>query len=243
MSGGSTAALIASFSASLVEFVEALTIVLAVGTTRGWTSALTGAGAAVLMLVVVIAVAGPALTTIPIGLFQMVVGVLLLLFGMRWLQKAILRSAGIIALHDEGTAFEGSKGELAGSSNHRHETMDWLGFTTALKAVLLEGVEVAFIVLAIGSGPALLGPAISGAALALVAVIALGVMLRRPLAQIPENSLKFVVGLILTAFGIFWTGEGLGVEWYGGDAALFYLAAVLLAASIVFRDHARRVAP
>ena len=164
MSGGSTAALIAGFSASLVEFVEALTIVLAVGTTRGWTSALTGAGAAVLMLVVVIAVAGPALTTIPIGLFQMVVGVLLLLFGMRWLQKAILRSAGIIALHDEKTAFEGSKGELAGSSDHRHETMDWLGFTTALKAVLLEGVEVAFIVLAIGSGPALLGPAISGAA-------------------------------------------------------------------------------
>lgn len=212
--------LLASFFASTVEFVEALTVILAVGTVRGWRGALTGAGAALGVLLALVAVLGPALRAIPLGWIQLIVGALLLLFGMRWLRKASLRAAGIIPLHDEAAAYAKESERLRGHGQ-AGAGFDQIGFAAAFQITMLEGVEVVFIVIAIGAGgPGLLAPACLGALAALALVIALGAVVNRPLARIPENTLKFVVGVLLSAFGAFWFGEGLGVAWPGDDWAI-----------------------
>ncbi len=233
---------LAAFLASLVEFVEALTVVLAVGSVRGWRSALSGSGIAVVVLLALIAVLGPALTRVPLGPLQVVVGTLLLLFGLRWLRKAILRAAGIIPLHDETAAFEKESRalrQLGGGGGG----WDRAGFAAAFQITMLEGVEVVFIVIAIGAGGAgLLLPASLGALAALGVVVALGVAIHRPLANVPENALKFVVGVLLSAFGSFWVGEGIGIEWPGADWAILGLIAGFLAVALLAVASCRRVA-
>jgi len=219
-----------SFAASFVEAVEALTIVLAVGFTRGWGSALGGAGAGLAGLALIVAALGPLLVAAPVHALQFVIGVLLLLFGLRWLRKAILREIGLIPKHDELAAFAKETRALR-SGERDAAALDWIAATASFKAVLLEGIEVAFIVLAVGARPGMLAPAILGALAAAVVVVLLGVAIRHPLARVPENTLKFVVGIMLSAFGVFWTGESLGVAWPGEDAAIVGLAAVFLAVS------------
>lgn len=221
----------AAFLASLVEVVEAYTIVLAVGLTRGWRPALVGAAAALAVLVAIVACFGPLLTLVPIQALQFVVGVLLILFGMRWLRKAILRSAGWIALHDEMAEF--TKETRAMQAIAADRRADWIGGIASFKAVLLEGVEVVFIVIATGTAHGLTTEAGLGALAAVVVVGFAGLMLHRPLAQVPENTLKFAVGVMLTAFGTFWTAEGLGAEWPGADAALVGLFAIYLVFALV----------
>jgi uncharacterized membrane protein len=211
---------LAAFFASMVEFVEALTVILAVGVVRGWRGALSGAAAALAVLLALVAALGPAIAAIPLGLVQLAVGGLLLLFGLRWLRKAVLRAAGIIPLHDEAEAFDKQTALLRGHGGVG-PGFDTVGFAAAFKITMLEGVEVVFIIIAIGAGGAgLLIPASLGALAALVLVIALGVAVHKPLARIPENTLKFVVGVLLSAFGAFWFGEGLGVAWPGDDWAI-----------------------
>ncbi|HVJ55042.1 MAG TPA: hypothetical protein VM689_21465 [Aliidongia sp.] len=209
--------MLAAFLASLVEFVEALTIVLAVGTVNGWRPALSGAAAAGALLVILVIVLGPALQLVPLDRLQLVIGVLLLLFGARWLRKAILRGAGLLALHDETAAYA-----VAAERARAEQALAW---ATAFKAVALEGLEVIFIVIAVGAAGNLLVPAGIGAGLALMVVIVLGFALHRPLAAVPENALKFIVGVMLSSFGLFWVGEGLGLGWPGGDWAILVLAA------------------
>jgi len=221
----------ASFAASFVEAVEALTVVLAVGLARGWRPALTGAAAALAALALIVAVLGPLIGRIPIQALQAVVGVLLLLFGLRWLRKAILRSIGVIALHDEDAAFKRETRELAEAESRRSDGLDWIAGVTAFKAVLLEGLEVVFIVIAIGAG-GLLWLASAGALAACVTVAAIGAAALKPLSQAPENALKFGVGVMLSAFGLFWTGESLGVDWPGGDAAIFAFALMFLGVAV-----------
>jgi uncharacterized membrane protein len=229
-------AFVAAFLASLVECVEALTIVLAVGTTRGWRSSLLGAAASTIFLALLVAIFGPALGRIPITTLQLIVGVLLLLFGIRWLRKAILRAAGVISIHDEAKIYE-EETALMRSTAKPARAFDAVAFIACFKAVSLEGLEVTFTVLAIGAGGSLLVASI-GAALAAVLVILLGVALHRPLSRVPENTLKFIVGIMLTAFGIFWIGEGLGYPWPGEDLALIGMIALL----ILFSALAVRVA-
>ena len=233
----------AAFLASLVECVEAATILLAVGTVRGWRSAFAGLFAGLAALLALVLALGPALSLLPERVLQLVVGLLLLLFGMRWLRKAILRSAGIIALHDEEKVFRSEAANLRMAQASERWGVDPLATATAFKAVLLEGVEVAFLVLAVSAGsPALVWPAALGAlaAAALVAVVAFAV--HRPLARVPENTLKFAVGVVISAFGIYWTGEGLGVEWPGHDLALLVLGGGLLLAALLGVRLARRPA-
>lgn len=222
----------AAFLASLVECVEAATILLAVGVVRGWRPALAGLAVGLLALAALVLALGPALARLPEQALQLFVGLLLLLFGMRWLRKAMLRGAGIIPLHDEDAIFRSETANLRLARAGERWGMDPAAFVTAFKAVLLEGVEVAFLVLAVAAGsPALIMPAAIGAlaAAVLVAVVALAV--HKPLAQVPENTLKFTVGVLISAFGIFWTGEGLGIAWPGHDLALLAIvAAVLLVA-------------
>jgi uncharacterized membrane protein len=222
----------ASFAASFVEAVEALTIVLAVGVVRGWRPALTGAAAALAALAVVVAVLGPLLSATPIRALQFAVGVLLLMFGLRWLRKAILRAIGIVALHDEDAAFQRETRELADAGRVHASGLDWIAGAAAFKAVLLEGIEVVFIVIAVGAGRGLLGLASVGALAACVVVAAAGAAVHRPLARVPENALKFAVGAMLSAFGLFWTGESLGVAWPGGDAAILAFLAWFLAVAL-----------
>jgi uncharacterized membrane protein len=209
-----------AFLASGVEMVEALTIVLAAGVTRGWRSALFGLGAAVVVLTVIVAVLGPALTLIPISALRLVVGALLLAFGLQWLRKAILRASGFMGIHDEDAIFARELEDARGAAHEERAGMDWYGFTLAFKGVLLEGLEVAFIVITFGSAQGNIRLAALGAAAALVLVAVVGVLVRAPLARVPENTLKFAVGVMLTTFGIFWSAEGAGADWPGGDAAL-----------------------
>jgi uncharacterized membrane protein len=223
-----------AFFASLVEFVEALTIVLAVGATRGWRSAAVGAAAATVVLALLVLVFGPALGRVPLGVLQIVVGIALLFFGLRWLRKAVLRYAGKIAMHDEASIYErrvvGLRNAPAAASR-----LDWIGAGTAFNAVALEGLEVIFIVIAVGATAGALVPASIGAALAGLVVIVAGIALRTPLARVPENTLKFLVGVMLAAFGTFWTSEGFGFAWPGDDFALLALVAgYALAAGIAF---------
>jgi uncharacterized membrane protein len=235
-------AAVPSFLASAVEFVEATTIVLAVGVTRGWRAPLAGALAAVLTLTAIIAAVGVALVTIvPEHLLQAIVGALLLLFGMRWLRKAILRSAGVIPLHDEAMAFAIETAELREQARRQQARLDWLAALASFKAVLLEGLEVVFIVIAVSAGRGLLVPASAGALAACLLVAGAGFAVHRPLARVPENTLKFAVGVMLSAFGVFWTGEGLGVAWPGADLAIVAFAALFLAVGSAAVTLARRL--
>jgi uncharacterized membrane protein len=213
----------AAFLASMVEAVEAFTIVLAVATLRGWRPAVLGASAGLGSLAASVLLLGPMLTLVPIGGLQLTIGILLLLFGMGWLRKASLRTAGLIPLHDEDAIFATETDRL-GSAARRDRNLDWIAGLAALKAIVLEGLEVVFIVLAIGAGRGLLLPAGIGAAAACVTVLAVGAMLRRPLSRVPENALKFGVGTMLSAFGTFWIGEGLRLPWPGADLVLLPLA-------------------
>jgi uncharacterized membrane protein len=229
-----------TFVASAVEAVEALTIVLAVGVVRGWRSTLVGAGAAAIVLAAIVAALGPALRLIPIETLRFVVGALLLAFGLQWLRKAILRAGGYRPLHDEGAAFARER-EQAGAAGPAAGTgIDWYSFTVAFKGVLLEGLEVAFIVISFGSAQGHIGIAAGAAAAAVVVVVVIGLFVRGPLERVPENSLKFVVGVLLTSFGIFWGGEGAGVEWPGSDLAIFGIVAFLALVSFVLTRLLRR---
>jgi uncharacterized membrane protein len=222
-----------AFLACGVEMVEALTIVLAVGVTRGWRSTLLGAGAATLALVVLIGALGPAISSVPIDTLRLAVGALLLIFGLQWLRKAILRASGYKPLRDEAAAFERERAEAGEAGPADRRSIDWYSFTVAFKGVFLEGVEVAFIVISFGAAQHNgVATAAAAAAVALVIVLAAGVLVRAPLSRVPENTLKFVVGLLLSTFGTFWAAEGAGVSWPGEDAALLAILGLLLAASL-----------
>jgi uncharacterized membrane protein len=221
------AVFLTAFLASGVEAVEALTIVLAAGLTRGWRSTIGGVLAATALLGLLIAVLGPALSAIPLSALRVVVGGLLLAFGLQWLRKAILRASGAKALHDETAIF--AREAAAAETAARPAGTDWYAFTLAFKGVTLEGLEVVFIVLSVGANAHRLPVAVAGAAAAVVVTVAVGALLHRPLSRVPENTTKFVVGLALTTFGTFWGGEGVGVRWPGSDAALPVLFAVYLA--------------
>jgi len=223
-------AMATAFLASLVEAVEALTIVLAVATVRGWRPAGLGGLAGFGLLVLVVVALGPLLELIPLHVLQLAIGVLLLLFGMRWLRKAILRYAGVVPLHDETAAFATETAHLREQIRRHEARLDWLAGLASFKAVLLEGLEVVFIVIAVGAGRGLVLPASVGALAACLAVAAIGLAVHRPLAKVPENTLKFAVGVILSAFGVFWTGEGLGIPWPGEDLAILAFALLFLAA-------------
>ena len=234
--------MLAAFLASLVEFVEALTVVLAVGSVRGWRPALTGSGTGLVVLLLVVAALGPALTLVPLRLLQGSLGVLTLLFGLRWLRKAILRAAGVIPLHDEAALFAKESARLRGLA--AASRWDNVAFATSLQITLIEGMEVVFIVIAIGAGGAgLLAPAATGALAALLVVVLLGLVVHRPLATVPENTLKFIVGALLSAFGTFWLGEALSLAWPGNDWSLLGLAIgyALVAMLTVARCRGRRV--
>jgi uncharacterized membrane protein len=222
---------IASFLGSFVEVVEAFTIVLAVGVTQGWRPSLLGSALALIVLVALVVFLGPLLGLIPLDLIQLIIGTLLVLFGLRWLRKAILRASGFIPLHDEASAFGAEVDSLARQSADRRANM--LAAIVAFKAVLLEGVEVVFIVIATGAGNGMIGYASAGAAAAFLIVGCIGLLLHKPLSTVPENSLKFVVGLLLSAFGIFWIGEGLGADWPGADMSLLGILAVLAIFSVI----------
>jgi uncharacterized membrane protein len=211
---------LSAFLASAVEFVEALTIVLASGITRGWRSSLVGLGAATVVLAAIVAALGPALKLIPIDALRLVVGGLLLAFGLQWLRKAILRASGYKALHDEAAIFAREAAEARSAAHDERAGLDWYGFTLSFKGVLLEGLEVAFIVVTFGSTQGNIGLAALGAGIALVLVATVGVLVRAPLARVPENTMKFAVGVMLTTFGIFWGAEGAGAHWPGDDASL-----------------------
>ena len=231
---------LSAFLASAVEMVEALTIVLAVGLTRDWRSSLTGVGIATLALAAVVAALGPALTIVPINDLRLVVGALLLVFGLQWLRKAILRASGYKALHDEDLAFAHETAEASTARLERRAGLDWYAFTIAFKGVLLEGLEVAFIVLTFGSAQGSIPLAALGAGVAVVLVGVVGAAARRPLARVPENTLKFAVGTMLTTFGIFWSTEGSGAHWPGDDASLPGVLVFVLLVSIAFVSALRR---
>src|ERR1700726_4224788 len=225
-------AMAAAFLASLVEAVEALTVVLAVATVRGWRPAGLGALAGLVLLALIVAALGPLLDRVPLHLLQLAIGILLLLFGMRWLRKAILRSAGVIPLHDETTAFATETAELREQARRNEARLDWLAGLASFKAVLLEGLEGVFIVIAVSAGRGLLVPASIGALAACLLVAGIGFAIHRPLARVPENALKLAVGVMLSSFGVFWTGEGLGVPWPGADLAIVAFAALFLIAGL-----------
>jgi uncharacterized membrane protein len=225
---------LASFLASAVEMVEALTIVLAAGVTRGWRSSLIGVGVALLALAVITALLGPALTLIPIDALRLVVGALLLVFGLQWLRKAILRASGYKALHDEAAAFEHEVAAAKSQGAVVRAGLDWYAFTLCFKGVLLEGLEVAFIVVTFGATAHQFGLAAIGAAAALVIVVGVGVAVHQPLSRVPENTLKFAVGLMLSTFGTFWSVEGTGAQWPGSDAAILAILVVYTAVSFIY---------
>ncbi len=229
------------FVACAVEAVEALTIVLAAGLTREWRSTFQGMAAALVVLAAIVAVLGPTITLLPLTALRLVVGALLLIFGLQWLRKAILRASGYKALHDEASAYlrEVAAAKAAPVSRRRW-VGDWYAFTLSFKGVLLEGLEVVFIVITFGANQHNLGAAVIGAAMAVVVVAATGIAVRAPLARVPENAMKFVVGIMLTSFGTFWGAEGAGVTWPGNDAALLVLVPVVAVTSLGFAAWLRR---
>ncbi len=233
--------MLAAFMASTVECVEALTIVLAVGVVRGWRSALIGSGVGLLLLAAGVLAFGSSLSAIRLPVLQGVVGTLLLLFGLRWLRKAILRAAGVLALHDEAAAFAKQSAALRDGVPPWWHGIDAVAFVTSFKAVVIEGLEVVFIVIAIGASGTLLWPAAFGAALALLLVVLLGLAIRRPLSKVPENALKFAVGAMLSAFGSFWVGEALGAPWPGADMAILALIATFVGAALLLVGVVRRL--
>ena len=240
MSTGTILIAAGAFLASAVEMVEALTIVLGVGVVRGWRSTLIGVGAATIVLAVLVAALGPALRSVPIETLRLVVGALLLAFGLQWLRKAILRASGYKDLHDEDEAFREERAQAAAAGDERRAGLDWYSFTVAFKGVLLEGLEVVFIVIAFGSAQGHLGVAAAGAAAALAVVVVAGVLAKGPLSRVPENTIKFVVGLLLTSFGCFWGAEGVGVDWPGDEVALLGVVAFFAAVSLLLVRALRR---
>ena len=220
------------FLACAVEAVEALTIVLAVGYTRSWRSSMTGVGVAGLVLAAVTAALGPALTSLPINALRVVVGALLLIFGLQWLRKAILRASGLKALHDEQEAYEQELASARAAGAAERGRLDAYSFTIAFKGVLLEGLEVVFIVLTFGANQHDVGLAAAAAGLAVLLVLLAGVAVHAPLARVPENTMKFAVGVMLTSFGTFWGAEGAGAHWPGSDAALLAIVPVVLVFSL-----------
>ncbi|MGH3779561.1 MAG: COG4280 domain-containing protein [Pseudonocardiaceae bacterium] len=238
---------LAVFLACAVEAVEALTIVLAVGVSRGWRSAVQGVAAGLLTLAVIVAALGPTLTFVPLEALRLVVGGLLLIFGLGWLRKAILRASGFKALHDEDAIYARELAAARAAGRTRRAAVDdWYSFTLSFKGVLLEGLEVVFIVVTFGSNQGSIPLAALGAGLAVVIVTVAGIAVRGPLARVPENTLKFAVGVLLTSFGTFWGAEGAGAHWPGADAALLGVIAVVAVTALVFvavlrRAHGRRI--
>jgi Ca2+/H+ antiporter, TMEM165/GDT1 family len=226
----SAAAVGSAFAASLVECVEALTIVLAVSSVSGWRSGLLGASCGAVTLAAIVAVAGTTLVHVPLDALHIVVGLVLLAFGFSWLRKATLRTAGVKALRDEAAIYTRQIDEMR--SNIRSgfgNGLDIIAVTASFKAVVIEGAEVVLIVVAVGNSATALVPAAMGAVAAAIVVIALGIAVHRPLTRVPENALKFGVGVIIVSFGIFWLGEGLGVPWPGGDLAVVAIIAAVFA--------------
>jgi uncharacterized membrane protein len=218
----------AAFLGSAVESTEALTIVLAVGLTRGWRSPLYGTVAALVALAVLVLVFGQLIVQrVPESTLKLIIGTLLLLFGLRWLHKAVLRSAGVVELHDEERAYQKTVSELQGSVTRQ----DWVGFVIAFKGVFLEGIEVVFIVVAVGGTSKYFPEAVAGGLLAMALVAAAGVVVRKPLARVPENTLKYAVGIILTSLGTFWAAEGMGATWPLDFVSILFLAAAYFGAS------------
>jgi len=214
---------ISSFLASAVEVVEAATVVLATGVTRGWRSTWVGVGVAILALAAIVAILGPALqTVIPLDALRVVVGTLLLIFGLQWLRKAIMRYTGMTAVRDEKQAYAKEVAQLS-EEPKAAAGMDWTAFTVSFKAVLLEGLEVVFIVITFGLTAGAFAPAILGALLAALIVVGVAFAVHQPLSRVPENTLKFVVGIMLCGFGTFWAGEGIGLDWPGADLAILGL--------------------
>jgi len=250
------AVLSAAFLASAVEFVEAFTIVLVVGVTINWRSSLAGAFLAAATLALIVATLGVALVRyVPIDTLRLVVGIILILFGLKWLKKAILRYSGLKALHDEEAIFEETRAELRARGETIEPRFEPFGIVLSYKSVLLEGLEVAFIVITFGSSAATnvcnntcgIGSAAIGAAIAGILVILAGVLIKAPLTKVPENTLKFVVGIMLTSFGTFWGGEGFGVNWPFADAfipilAVLYLLAAFILVMILRQSKQRRAA-
>ncbi len=239
MTGPELGLAVSVFLACTVESVEALTIVLAVGTTRSWRAALTGVGAAVAALAALTAALGPALTSVPLQSLRLVVGGLLLIFGLQWLRKAVLRAGGSKALHDEAAAYERER-SAARDAGAVGNGLDPYAFTIAFKGVLLEGLEVVFIVLTFGANQHRIGLAAAAAGVAVLLVTVVGVAIHAPLQRVPENTLKFVVGVMLTSFGTFWGAEGAGAHWPGGDAALLALVPATLLFSLCLVSVVRR---
>jgi uncharacterized membrane protein len=225
---------VSAFLASIVEGVEALTVVLATGTTRGWRSTLIGAGAALLALAVVIALLGPALAYVPLDVLRVIVGGLLLVFGLQWLRKAILRAGGYIAMRDEEAIYRAQLVAAQTANPKQGPGIDWYAFTLAFKSVFLEGFEVAFIVITFGGAQGNIPLAALGALGALIAVVITGAVLKEPLERIPENTIKFGVGVLLSTFGLFWSAEGLGVAWPGSDLAILGILAFMTLISVGF---------
>jgi uncharacterized membrane protein len=218
----------AAFLGSAVEATEALTIVLAVGLTRGWRAPLLGTAAALALLALLVIVFGQLIVTrVPEAGLKLLVGTLLLLFGLRWLHKAVLRSAGVVAMHDEERAYKQTVGELQGEPPGN----DWVGFVLALKGVFLEGLEVVFIVIAVGGTGHNMPVAVVGGLVSLVVVAVAGVIVRKPLARVPENTLKYAVGIILTSLGTFWAAEGMGGKWPLDFVSIAGLIVIYFAAS------------
>jgi uncharacterized membrane protein len=240
---GSAALFITVFLACLVEAVEALTIILAAGTARDWRSAISGALAGLLVLAVLIGALGPAISVIPLDGLRLFIGGLLLIFGLQWLRKAILRASGHKALHDETLTYQTTLAAAhRAPATGRAMVADWYAFTLSFKGVVLEGVEVAFIALTFGANQGDIPLAVLAAASAVVVVAIIGLAIRAPLAHVPENTMKFAVGVMLTAFGIFWGAEGAGVRWPGEDIALLVLipavALYALALAALFKRRA-----
>lgn len=223
------------FVACAVEAVEALTIVLAAGLTREWRSTFQGMAVALAVLAVIVAALGPTITLLPLTALRLAVGALLAIFGLQWLRKAILRAAGYKSLHDEASAYlrevTAAKEAAAESRGRVH---DWYAFTLSFKGVLLEGLEVVFIVITFGANQRDVGAAVIGAAAAVVVIAVTGIAVRAPLARVPENAMKFAVGIMLTSFGTFWGAEGAGVSWPGNDAALLVLVPVVALVALAY---------
>jgi uncharacterized membrane protein len=233
------------FIACVVEAVEALTIVLAAGITREWKSTFQGMAVALVVLAAIAAAIGPAINDLPLTALRVVVGALLLIFGLQWLRKAVLRATGYKALHDEASAYlrEVAAARQAAVEKKRGVS-DWYAFTLAFKGVLLEGLEVVFIVITFGDNQRNIGAAVIGAAAAIIVVTITGIAVRAPLTKVPENWMKLAVGVMLTSFGTFWGAEGAGVAWPGNDAALLVVVPVvaLVAAACIFWLRSRKAA-
>ncbi len=229
------------FIACAVEAVEALTIVLAAGITREWRSTLQGMAAALVVLAVAVAVIGPALTLVPLAGLRLVVGGLLAVFGLQWLRKAILRASGYKDLHDEGAIYARQVAAAnAATRQSRRGVRDWYAFTLSFKGVLLEGLEVVFIALTFGANQGNLGLAAAAAAAAVLVVAGVGIAVRAPLSRVPENTMKFAVGIMLTSFGVFWGAEGAGVSWPGNDAALLVVVPAMALITLGYTALLRR---